>query len=73
MLVLQSHTQTRKESWFNMANWEREIMILANDFCLDNLKVKSICKNVNSMEITDDQKYRKAQSSHVPFYISDHH
>ena len=66
MLVLQYHTQTRKESWFNMANWEREIMILANDFCLDNLKVKSICKNVNSMELNDDQKYRKAHAMIVP-------
>lgn len=49
-----------------MAQWEREIMILANDFCLDNLKVKSICKNVNSMNLTEDQKYRKAHSMIVP-------
>lgn len=62
---LQSHTQT-KRGLIYMAQWEREIMILANDFCLDNLKVKSICKNVNSMNLTEDQKYRKAHSMIVP-------
>lgn len=50
-----------------MANWAKEIMILANDFCLDTTKVKQIVTEVNAILVPQDKceedwKYDRAYS-----------
>lgn len=50
-----------------MANWAKEIMILANDFCLNTIKVKQIVVEVNTMTVPqgkceEDWKYDRAYS-----------
>lgn len=34
-----------------MANWAREIMVLANDFCLNTSKAKEIIKQVDNLSV----------------------
>ena len=64
MLVLQSHTQIRKKV-DSMANWQKEIMTLANDFCLNMAKAKEIVLATDKLtvpqgKIEEEYKYDKA-------------
>ena len=48
-----------------MANWQKEIMILANDFCLNVAKAKEIVLSVDKLivpqgKIEEEYKYDKA-------------
>ena len=39
-----------------MANWMKEIMVLANDFCLNTNTVREIINAVDSMEAPQGKK-----------------
>ena len=48
-----------------MANWAKEIMILANDFCLNIERAREIVKNTDTLTIPkgkneDEYKYNRA-------------
>lgn len=50
-----------------MADWEREIMKLGNDFCLNTSKVRSIVSNIDSLSVPEGKcesewKYDRAYS-----------
>lgn len=50
-----------------MANWAKEIMILANDFCLNIERAKEICLETDKIEVPqgkneEDYKYDRAYS-----------
>ena len=50
-----------------MANWQKEIMTLANDFCLNVAKAKEICLQTDKLtvpegKIEEEYKYDKAYS-----------
>ena len=56
--------QTEKEN-NNMANWQKEIMTLANDFCLNMAKAKKIVLATDKLtvpqgKIEEEYKYDKA-------------
>lgn len=49
----------------NMANWAKEIMILANDFCLNIERAREIVKDTDTITIPqgkneDEYKYNRA-------------
>ena len=39
-----------------MANWAKEIMILANDFCLDTDKVRQIISDIDTLSVPKGKK-----------------
>lgn len=44
-----------------MAEWQKEIMVLANDFCLNTSKVRDIVSDVNTMSVPkgkDESRYK---------------
>ena len=50
-----------------MANWQKEIMKLANDFCLNMAKAKEIVRSVDKItvplgKIEEEYKYDRAYS-----------
>lgn len=50
-----------------MENWAKEIMRLANDFCLNTSKVRSIVSNIDSLSVPEGKcesewKYDRAYS-----------
>lgn len=50
-----------------MANWQREIMKLANDFCLNVVKAKQICLETDKITVPqgkneEEYKYDRAYS-----------
>lgn len=58
-----------------MAAWAREIMKLANDFCLDNDTVRGIVHVVDSMTVPQgkcetDWKYDRAYSRLIPLIMN---
>lgn len=58
-----------------MANWAREIMVLANDFCLNTSKAKEIIKQVDNLSVPsgkteDSWKYDRAYSRLKPMIMS---
>lgn len=57
-----------------MANWMKEIMKLANDFCLNNNEVREIVRTVDSMTVPQgknesDWKYDRAHSRLLPLIM----
>lgn len=57
-----------------MANWMKEIMVLANDFCLNNNTVREIVRTVDSMEAPQGKnesewKYDRAHSLLLPLIM----
>ena len=58
-----------------MAEWQKEIMVLANDFCLNTSKVRDIVSDVNTMSVPQgkdesDYKYDRAWSRLKPMLIA---
>ena len=58
-----------------MAEWQKEIMVLANDFCLNTSKVRDIVSDVNTMSVPkgkdeSDYKYDRAWSRLKPMLIA---
>lgn len=58
-----------------MATWQKEIMKLANDFCLKTVKVKEIVQGVDTLTIPTrrneaEYKYDKAYSRIKPMIMS---
>lgn len=58
-----------------MATWAREIMKLANDFCLDNNTVGGIVNIVDNMTVPQgknesDWKYDRAHSRLLPLIMN---
>lgn len=50
-----------------MTNWQKEIMILANDFCLNVTKAKQICLEIDKIKVPqgkneEEYKYDRAYS-----------
>jgi hypothetical protein len=59
----------------NMATWAKEIMKLANDFCLNTNKVKEIVSSVDELSIpqgknAEEWKYDKARLRILPLIMS---
>ena len=57
-----------------MANWMKEIMKLANDFCLNTNTAREIINAVDSMEVPQgknesDWKYDRAHSRLLPLIM----
>ena len=58
-----------------MALWAREIMVLANDFCLNTKQVREIIASVNEMPTPQDKdensyKYERAYSRIKPLIMN---
>ena len=58
-----------------MANWAREIMKLANDFCLNNNTVREIVRTVDGMNVPSGKnesewKYDRAHSQLLPLIMN---
>lgn len=58
-----------------MAEWQKEIMVLANDFCLNTSKVRDIVSDVNAMSVPkgkdeSDYKYDRAWSRLKPMLLA---
>ena len=58
-----------------MAEWQKEIMVLANDFCLNTSKVRDIVSDVNTMSVPkgkdeSDYKYDRAWSRLKPMLLA---
>lgn len=58
-----------------MAEWQKEIMVLANDFCLNTSKVRDIVSDVNTMSVPQgkdesDYKYDRAWSRLKPMLLA---
>lgn len=58
-----------------MANWQKEIMKLANDLCLNMTKAKQIVIDVNSLSVPQGKcetewKYDRAYSRLLPMIMS---
>ena len=58
-----------------MAEWQKEIMVLANDFCLNTSKVREIVSDVNTMSVPQGKdesnyKYDRAWSRLKPMLIA---
>ena len=58
-----------------MADWAREIMVLANDFCINTTKAKQIIQEVDTITVpqgTDESnyKYDRAWSRLKPMLIA---
>lgn len=58
-----------------MANWMKEIMKLANDFCLNNNEVREIVRTVDGMNVPNgkneaDWKYDRAHSRLLPLIMN---
>ena len=57
-----------------MADWAREIMVLANDFCLNMAKAKEIVIEVDTITVPQDKdesnyKYDRAWSRLKPMLL----
>ena len=57
-----------------MANWAKEIMKLANDFCLNNNTAREIINTVDNMSVPQgkneaDWKYDRAHSRLLPLIM----
>ena len=57
-----------------MANWQKEIMILANDFCLNMAKAKEIVTEVENVAVPQGKdesnyKYDRAWSRLKPMLL----
>ena len=57
-----------------MANWMKEIMVLANDFCLNTNTAREIINAVDSMEVPQGKnesewKYDRAHSRLLPLIM----
>ena len=57
-----------------MANWAKEIMKLANDFCLNNNTAREIINPVDNMSVPQgknesDWKYDRAHSRLLPLIM----
>ena len=58
-----------------MANWAKEIMILANDFCLDTDKVRQIISDIDTLSVPKGKressyKYDRAWARLKPMLIA---
>ena len=58
-----------------MAEWQKEIMVLANDFCLNTSKVRDIVSDVNTMSVPkgkdeSNYKYDRAWSRLKPMLLA---
>lgn len=58
-----------------MAEWQKEIMVLANDFCLNTSKVRDIVSDVNTMSVPKGKdessyKYDRAWSRLKPMLLA---
>ena len=58
-----------------MANWQKEIMVLANDFCLNMAKAKEIVTEVENIAVPEGKdesnyKYDRAWSRLKPMLIA---
>ena len=58
-----------------MADWAREIMTLANDFCINTDKTRQIVSDVDAMPVPQDKdesdyKYDRAWSRLKPMLIA---
>ena len=58
-----------------MARWQKEIMVLANDFCLNVEVVKGIVRNIDTITVPNgksesDYKYDRAYSMIKPMLLS---
>ena len=58
-----------------MAEWQKEIMVLANDFCLNTSKVRDIVSDVNTMSVPQGKdessyKYDRAWSRLKPMLLA---
>lgn len=58
-----------------MATWQKEIMKLANDFCLKTAKVKEIVQDVDTLTTPsnrneEEYKYNKAYSRIKPLIMA---
>ena len=58
-----------------MAEWQKEIMVLANDFCLNASKVRDIVSDVNTMSVPKGKdessyKYDRAWSRLKPMLLA---
>ena len=58
-----------------MATWQKEIMVLANDFCLNMEKVKGIVRNIDAITVPkgkseSNYKYDRAYSMIKPMLMN---
>ena len=58
-----------------MANWQRELMTLANDLCLNVAKAKEICIEIDKITVPEgkneeDYKYDRAYSRIKPLIMN---
>ena len=58
-----------------MADWAREIMVLANDFCINTTKAKQIIQEVDTITVPqgkdeNNYKYDRAWSKLKPMLIA---
>ena len=58
-----------------MAEWQKEIMVLANDFCLNTSKVRDIVSDVKTMSVPKGKdessyKYDRAWSRLKPMLLA---
>lgn len=52
-----------------MANWQKEIMILANDFCLNISQVKEIVLSTDKIIVPQGEEENKYKYNKAYFYV----